>query len=37
MQNERDEIGDLLVPDYITSVREGGSLRMALWLFRNTR
>jgi glucose/arabinose dehydrogenase len=22
--NERDEIGDLLVPDYITSVREGG-------------
>jgi glucose/arabinose dehydrogenase len=22
--NERDEIGDLLVPDYITSVKEGG-------------
>jgi glucose/arabinose dehydrogenase len=22
--NERDEIGDLLVPDYLTSVREGG-------------
>jgi len=30
--NERDEIGSDLVPDYLTSVRDGGFLRLALQL-----
>ena len=32
--NERDGLGDHLVPDYVTSVREGGFLRLALVLHR---
>jgi glucose/arabinose dehydrogenase len=35
--NERDEIGPNLVPDYMTSVREGGGLRMALQLLGANR
>ena len=32
--NERDELGPDLVPDYMTSVRPGGLLRLALQLLR---
>ena len=35
--NERDELGSDLVPDYLTSVREGGVLRLALQLLRPAR
>ena len=35
--NERDGLGDELVPDYITSVRDGGLLRLALLLLRPAR
>ena len=32
--NERDELGDELVPDYITSVKDGGVLRLAVLVLR---
>ena len=32
--NERDLLGDNLPPDYVTSVKEGGVLRLALVLHR---
>ena len=35
--NERDVLGDDLVPDYITRVREGALLRLALVLHRRAR
>ena len=35
--NERDEIGSDLVPDYLTSVRDGALLRLALQLLRPAR
>lgn len=35
--NERDALGDNLVPDYVTRVKEGGTLRMAVVLFRKPR
>lgn len=35
--NERDELGPNLVPDYMTAVREGGVLRLALELLRQSR
>ena len=34
--NERDELGSDLVPDYMTSVRDGAILRMAVQLLRPT-
>ena len=35
--NERDELGSDLVPDYLTSVRDGGLLRLAVQLLRPAR
>jgi glucose/arabinose dehydrogenase len=35
--NERDEIGSDLVPDYLTSVKEGAFLRLAVQLLRPAR
>ena len=35
--NERDGLGDDLPPDYVTSIQEGGFLRLAVCVYRSER